>query len=249
MKKTSYAAVLSFILLLGDSYFNNSIANQNIPINKPLRFNPPNNGAPKGSRSSTNSGSRDDCPIEAKRITALIPKTNWGNTLSERPKFWFYIPYKQGTLMLIIKDEDTGNIVARDNYHISKGGGIMGFPIPKNLPALEVNRTYLYRVYFSCNPNIQVSLTEVQGIVKRVGMNENLKNKLTSATTIKEKIHLYANEGLWYEVITELIESRRSKPLDQELDKYWSDLLSDSDVELEDLISEPLIDCCSYISE
>ena len=105
MKKTSSAAVLSIILLLGDSYFNSSIANQNIPINKLLRFNPPNNGAPKGSRSSTNSGSRDDCPIEAKRITALIPKTNWGNTLSERPKFWFYIPHEQGRLTLILRNK------------------------------------------------------------------------------------------------------------------------------------------------
>ncbi len=71
MKKTSYAAVLSLILLLGDSYFNNSIANQSIPINKPLRFNPPNNGAPKGSRSSTNSGSRDDCPLLSKKQLPL----------------------------------------------------------------------------------------------------------------------------------------------------------------------------------
>ncbi len=247
MKKTSYATVLSLILLLGDSYFNNSIANQNIPIYKPLRFNPPNNGAPKGSRSSRNSGSRDDCPIEAKTITALIPKTNWGNTLSERPKFWFHIPHEQGRLTLIIKDKDTGNIVARENYQISKGGGIMGFPMPKNLPALEVNRTYLYRVYFSCNPNIQVSLTGIQGIVKRVAMNENLKNKLTSTTTIKEKINLYANEGLWYEALTALIESRRSKPLNKELKQYWSDLLSDSDVELQGLISEPVVEYCSYI--
>ena len=151
--------------------------------------------------------------------------------------------------MLIIKDEDTGNIVARDNYHISKGGGIMGFPVPETLPALELNETYYYKGYFSCNPKNQPTKTGIQGIVKRVAMNEVLQTKLTSATRIKEKIHLYANEGLWYEAITELIESRRSKPLDQELDKYWSDLLSDSDVELEDLISEPLIDCCSYISE
>ena len=239
MKKTSSAAVLSIILLLGDSYFNSSIANQNIPINKLLRFNPPNNGAPKGSRSSTNSGSRDDCPIEAKRITALIPKTNWGNTLSERPKFWFYIPHEQGRLTLILRNK-TKSI--RVNYQVRNGGGIMGFPIPETSPGLEINETYHYKVYFSCNPKNQPSKTGVQGIVKRVAMNEVLQTKLTSATSIKEKIHLYANEGLWYEAITTLIESRRCQPIDKDLKKYWSDLLSDSDVELEDLISEPLID-------
>lgn len=46
---------------------------------------------------------------------------------------------------------------------------------------------------------------------------------------------------------TMLIESCRSNPQDKELKQYWSDLLSDSDVELEDLISEPIVECCSYI--
>ncbi|NJO63413.1 MAG: DUF928 domain-containing protein [Richelia sp. RM2_1_2] len=246
MKKTSYAAVLSLILLLGDSYLSNSIANQNIPINKPLQFNPPNNGAPKGSRSSKNSGSRDDCPALEKTITALIPKTNWANTLAERPKFWFHIPHKQGRLTLILRNKTKSIQV---NYQVRNGGGIMGFPVPETLPALEINESYFYKVYFTCNPKNQPSKTGIQGIVKRVAMNEVLQTKLTSATSIKEKIHLYANEGLWYEAITALIESRRSQPIDKELEKYWSYLLSDSDVELQDLISEPLIDCCSYISK
>lgn len=246
MNKISYVVLFSLILLLGDSYLNNSIANQNISINKPLQFNPPNNGAPKGSRSSTNSGSRDDCAAVEKTITALIPKTNWGNTLAERPKFWFHIPYKQGRLTLILRNK-TKSMQA--NYQVMNGGGIMGFPVPETLPALKVDESYYYKVYFSCNPKNQPSKTGIQGIVNRVPMNEVLQTKLSSATSIKEKIYLYANQGLWYEAITVLIESRSSGSIDKELEEYWSGLLSDSDVDLENLISEPTIECCNHISK
>jgi hypothetical protein len=246
MNKISYVVLFSLILLLGDSYLNNSIANQNIFINKPLQFNPPNNGAPKGSRSSTNSGSRDDCPAVEKTITALIPKTNWGNTLAKRPKFWFHIPYKQGRLTLILRNK-TKSMQA--NYQVMNGGGIMGFPVPETLPALKVDESYYYKVYFSCNPKNQPSKTGIQGIVNRVPMNEVLQTKLSSATSIKEKIYLYANQGLWYEAITVLIESRSSGSIDKELEEYWSGLLSDSDVDLENFISEPTIECCNHISK
>ncbi|WP_414550760.1 DUF928 domain-containing protein [Anabaena sp. CCY 0017] len=248
MKKTStYIFLLILTLVLGDRYLIHPVAGQNLP-KEPLQFNPPNNGAPGGnrSRSSTNTGSRDDCPAVEKAITALIPQTNWGNTLAERPTFWFYIPHKQGNLTLIIRDEETTAPVAVLNYKVSNGGGIVSFPIPENVPALEVNRAYRWRVYFTCNPNIQPSLTGVEGVVQRVATNEAFT---TSTISIKEQIDLYASQGLWYETITKLIESLRSQPTGQELKQIWLDLLSHPDVELSEFISEPLVNCCNVVSE
>ncbi|MBD2414874.1 hypothetical protein FACHB389_33715 [Nostoc calcicola FACHB-389] len=250
-KKIAYISLLTLTLVLGDRYLIHPVASQNLPIKEPLQFKPPNNGAPGGnhSGSSGNTGSRPICPTVEKDITALIPKTNWANTLAERPTFWFYIPYERGRLKLILKDESKSTILARVNYEVNKGGGIMGFPIPETAPALELNRAYRWQISFSCEPNIEPSFTGVQGVVERVATNEILKNKLTSTTTIQGQINLYANQGLWHETITALIQSRRSKPTEQELKQDWSDLLSNTNVELAEFISEPLVECCNPIPE
>ncbi|BAZ13410.1 hypothetical protein NIES4071_52490 [Calothrix sp. NIES-4071] len=247
MKKTINIVFFWLTLVLSGGY---SVAGQNISIKEPLKFNPPNNGAPGGNRSrtSTNTGSRG-CPSTKKSLTALMPKNNWENTLTEHPTFWFYIPYERGRLTLILKDQETAATVARASYEISKGAGIMGFPIPKTALALKVKHAYRWRIYFSCDPNSQTPPTEVQGVVQRVAVDKVLKTKLASATTIEERIILYANQGFWYETITALIESRRSSPQDKELQKQWSDLLSDSDVGLENLIPEPLVQCCNHIAQ
>ncbi len=246
-----YIFLLTLTLFLGDRYLINSVAGQNILIKEPLQFKPPNRGAPGGNRSgsSSNTGSRDDCPSVRKDITALIPKTNWGNTLAERPTFWFYIPHQKGRLTLMIKEEQATIPLLRVSYEVRKGGGIMGFSIPETVPALEVNRAYRWRVYFNCKPNIKPSLIGVEGVVQRVATNEDFKTKLISNIPIKEQINLYATRGLWHETITQLIESRRAKPTDQELKQLWSDLLSNPSVELGNLISEPLVECCKYIPE
>ncbi|MBC1238835.1 DUF928 domain-containing protein [Nostoc sp. 2RC] len=250
-KKIAYIYLLTLTLLLGDRYLIHPVAGQNLPTKEPLEFKPPNNGAPGGNRSgsSADTGSRPICPTVEKDITALIPKTNWANTLAERPTFWFYIPYERGCLKLILKDERKSTIVAHVNYEINKGEGIMGFPIPETAPALEVNRAYRWQVSFSCEPNIEPSFTGVQGIVQRVATNEVLKTKLTSTTTIQGRINLYANQGLWHETITALIQLRKSKPTEQEFKQDWSDLLSNTNVELAEFISEPLVECCNPIPE
>lgn len=250
-KIVNYIFFLSLTLVLGDRYLINSVASQNIPTNQPLQFTPPDNGAPGGDRSgsSANTGSRDDCPAVEKPITALIPKSSWGTTLSERPTLWFYIPHKQGRLTLVLKDENTTAIVSRMSYEVTKGGGIMAFAIPKTAPILEVNRAYRWQVYFSCNPKIKPVFTKIQGVVQRVGINKVLQNKLASANTTQERIDLYANQGLWYETINTIIESRRSHPRDKKIKQDWSDLLTSSNVKLEDFIVEPLVECCNYITQ
>ena len=244
--------VLAYILLFGLSIFYGgrwavSSTTQNPSNKQPLQFNPPNNDAPGGNRSQTsaNTGSRDDCPTVETAITALVPKTNWGTTLAERPTLWFYVPYQQGTLTLILKDEATAAIFARSDYPIEKGGGIMGFPLPETVPSLEINRAYRWQVYFSCDPDIEPRFTEVQGVVERVAIDSKFKRSLASMSTVSEKVNLYAKQGLWHETIAEIIVTRQKQPADPKLNELWLNLLADPHVALEDFVSEPLVECCN----
>ena len=246
--------VIAFLLFFGLSVFWDnrwaigSTSNQNFS-NKPLQFNPPNNGAPGGNRSasSADTGSRDSCPTVEKAITALVPKSNAGNTLSQHPTLWFYIPYQQGLFTLILKDEATAAIVARLDFPVNKGGGIMGFPIGETVSPLEIDSAYRWQVYFSCNPDIEPQFTKVQGVVQRVAKTETLGKSLDSAKTTQEKINLYAKQGLWYETIGEIIKVRNENSENQELEELWLNLLSNHHVNLENFGSEPLVQCCDSI--
>lgn len=248
--------VIAFLLFFGLSVFwdnpwaISSTSNQNL-TNEPLQFNPPNNGAPGGNRSQTsaNTGSRDDCPTVETAITALVPKNNWGTTLAERPTLWFYVPYQQGTLTLILKDEATAAIFARSDYTIEKGGGIMGFPLPETVPPLKIDSAYRWQVYFSCDPHIEPQFTEVQGVVERIATNSQLKQSLASVSTVPEKVNLYAQQGLWHETIAEIIATRQEQSEDPELNDLWLNLLADPYIALEDFSSEPLVKCCNSINQ
>ncbi len=234
-KIITYLAILSLIFIVVEDYIISPAASQNIPGYEPLEYDPPINGQPETEPGNT---SRGDCPRTDKPFTPLIPQNNGINTLAEYPTLWFYSPYKQFTLNLVIEDKDSNNTVVNEIYEIKQGESIVGVTLPKNMLGLEVNRTYNWRVKFTCDPLVEASAAAASGVIQRVTTDEYL----ITHSSIKERIRLYAKQGLWAEAITTLIEARKFNPADEELQQNWSDLLSDSDVLLEDFVSEPLVE-------
>ncbi|MGB3691492.1 MAG: DUF928 domain-containing protein [Spirulinaceae cyanobacterium] len=238
-KIINYLAILGLVFVVGEGYINNPVASQSILGYEPLRYeNIPNTGTTSGGDGSKTTGNRGDCPPTNKYFTALIPQNNGINTLAEYPTLWFYSPYKQFTLNLVIEDKDSNNTVVNETYEINQGEGIVGVTLPEDALGLEVNRTYNWRVYLTCDPLVEASAAAASGVIQRVTTDEYL----ITHSSIKERIRLYAKQGLWAEAITTLIEARKFNPADEELQQNWSDLLSDSDVLLEDFVSEPLVE-------
>lgn len=69
----------------------NKTPSNSIPKVTPSKFKLPPKGAP-GKRADA--GSRSGCPVLDKHLVALVPATNIGLTIAERPTFWFYVPYQ-----------------------------------------------------------------------------------------------------------------------------------------------------------
>ncbi|GAC1490348.1 MAG: hypothetical protein NVS2B14_02390 [Chamaesiphon sp.] len=72
-----------------------------------------------------------------------------------------------------------------------------------------------------------------------------LKSKFKKATTPQERILFYAENALWYETLTNLAEERRKNPHAFQLDRYWEDLLKSPLVQLDELVTEKNILCCT----
>jgi Domain of Unknown Function (DUF928) len=218
-------------------------------IKKPLIFNvppPPSDvGAPTqrshaGSRGCEEIEGQSSSSDEEKLLTALVPAYQttdsdlvWGLTTSERPTFWFYVPYTltpQYAIEFVLKD-DRGNYVYKIKFP-GKGTppGIVSISLP---PTVSLLRDRDYAWYFLLYCGARSPDNYINGFIRRVEP-PNLDRQLRS-TTPRERAILYAEQGIWYEALSELAKSRR--------DRDWTSLLRS--VGLERFAEEPLISCCS----
>jgi hypothetical protein len=208
-----------------------------------FKFNLPPKGAP-GSRKSI--AARDSCQglaSETEMLTALVPGTNLGLTIAERPTFWFYIPYQpkeRSFLEFSLKDKEKKEVY-QQSFPLMNTPGIINISLPENVTPLEVEKSYTWQLKLRCDRDYPNDYRLVEGVVKRVSLSTELKNKIEAAT-LKEQIALYAENGLWFDSLTHLIELRRSIPEDKELEANWNNLLEA--VKLEELIDKPVVSCC-----
>jgi hypothetical protein len=160
-----------------------------------------------------------------------------GLTASERPNFWFYVPYPltpEHSVEFMLQDE-----AGKDIYQTTLSGsattpGVMDFNLPTTAPALEVGKRYHWFFTVYCNEEQPVL---VDGWVERVAMNPSLETQLAQARP-QEKIALYRQAGNWYEAVTTLAQLRRQKPDDANLKAEWTSLLQS--IGLEAIAQEPI---------
>lgn len=165
-----------------------------------LAYEPPPRGAP-GDR--TDAGSRD----YPHNFLALIPATNLGLTAIAHPTFWLYlsaslpedIPFE-----FVLRDEQQ-EVVFRTFFQLEKAAGIASFCLPQNSPPLETGKKYQW--CFLCG---KISR---HGWVERVAMKPEILVQLETAS-LRQRVFLFAKDGLWYETLTELV-ALRGKLLSQ----------------------------------
>jgi hypothetical protein len=219
-------------------------SNSNL-IGVPLKYNPPVDDAPSGRKPTAG---RDDCPSVDKPLTALVPEYYLGLTAAEFPTFWFYIPYGSNAIKsaeLVLWDEQQ-NKIDEVTFSVTNTPGIVSVRLPKK--ALEIGKRYRIDFSVTCNggnSNAPGSKPIVKSWIKRVSLDANLVNQLKAATTPRERYVLYAANSLWYEALTELAELRQDKPHDQKVTADWEALLSQQEINLSELISEPIVSCCT----
>ncbi|VXD21247.1 DUF928 domain-containing protein [Planktothrix paucivesiculata] len=207
-----------------------------------VEFQDPNPDAPNEDRQG--SSSRTNCPAVSKPLTALIPKSNMGLTLSGYPTFIVYVPYSSNPVreveFVLLDEED--NKIFQQKMPLTGTPGIVKFKLPPSAPMLEVGKKYRWRFFYQCNPRLRAEDDGVEGAIARINPSETLIRQLETATTPLEKIQVYAQNGLWYETLTLLALLRQEKPQDPQVLQEWKELLNS--IGLESLADEPLSPCC-----
>ncbi|MBD2530848.1 DUF928 domain-containing protein [Nostoc flagelliforme FACHB-838] len=180
---------------------------------------------------------------QEKQLTALVPVYQFPNaelvfglTTNSHPTFWFYIPYDVATVSAeFVLQNEAGQIIYQSPVPLSGKPGVVSFSLPSTASSLEIGKRYHW--YFNTFCNLEQPPIFVNGWVKRVEPNPLLKSQLETAT-LKQRVVLYATNGIWYDSLTASAELRR---LDPRLTD-WATMLQA--VGLNNIASEPIIDCC-----
>ena len=219
-----------------------------------LSFNPPpvkDNGAPGGRRKGA--GSHSLCQVinqekEISPLIALMPeivietetksKTYvWGKTALDHPTLWFYIAYPVNTYVEFIIQDEAENEIYQTTFTLNKTPGIVSLTLPEDQINLETGRNYHWYFNIICNPE-DTTDDFVEGWIEKVELNRVIKTQLESVQPL-EDISIYADNGLWYDTLTNLDRMRQSDPGNQAIATIWSDLLRQ--VGLDEISQEPVV--------
>ncbi|ARV62097.1 hypothetical protein BZZ01_28805 [Nostocales cyanobacterium HT-58-2] len=173
---------------------------------------------------------RDRCPNVAQPLTALVPSVNESpfveQTISERPSFWFYVPYLSASYRkaeFVLIDDQEENVYAA-TFPLTASPGVVNLQLPKTVPPLQEGKQYRWVLSVICNPSSRSGDVTVNGWIERVPVSATLTHQLKAAST-KERVLVYTDARLWCETLTTLAELQRSNPQDQEVKADWANVL------------------------
>jgi hypothetical protein len=101
--------------------------------------------------------------------------------------------------------------------------GIKSLTIANPYP-LEIGQEYHWQLALICDPSDTGKDYIVEGFIKRVAPEPTLVRRVQQATP-EDRIALYADAQLWYETLATLVELRRDRPNDSNLQEAWNKLL------------------------
>jgi len=108
------------------------------PFQLALKFRLPSKGTPGRRRGA---GSREEYCSSEEKLVALMPETNFGLTIAERPTFWFYVPYQGNELEAeFLLEDNEGNKIDSKIVALNNTPGIVKVSLPENVQPLEVER-------------------------------------------------------------------------------------------------------------
>jgi hypothetical protein len=202
-------------------------------------------------------GSRDNCPAVPTALTALVPLREEqrvskqtdksisgiveGLTTSERPTFWFYVPYTQdltASAEFILQDS-AGNDIYRNAIALPPKPGVISVSLPSNA-SLQVGKTYRWYLKVRCNQQQTASVPiYVEGDIQRVNLDSRVMQQLEAAVDPRQKVAIYAEEGIWFDSLTMLAQLRQKNPNDASVAWDWQSLLQS--VNLDNVATAPLV--------
>lgn len=192
-----------------------------------ISFKPPSND--KQPDRTAGAGARGgQCPQDAivstvstPPLMALVPETNAGLTLAQRPTFWVYLPKTSAKqVVLSIKEEGTQHH-SQTFFSIEGKSGIISLKPSEDSPPLEVGKTYQWAMVLICGERPNPNDPALVSWVRRVASSQptDVEPPLVQAAW-------YGERGIWYDALDFLAEARRTESNNKALTDIWTEFLN-----------------------
>lgn len=217
-------------------------------------------------------GTRGPCiAAQSGQLMAIIPEFNVGRTLSDSPTVFVHLPkHSTDRGILIVQELDREKLTQagltladldaqnqdqflksefESSVSLNQEAGILGVPLSSHpqLPKLEAGKIYLWAFQLVCNNTLS---DYTQGWIQVVNPDENqgtVKAQLDEAKSDRDRAKIYAQTGLWYDLLATLAQLRQTAS-GPDLDRAmadWKSVLSHPQVGLDELVNAPLLSCCT----
>lgn len=215
----------------------------NLPGTSVLRitFDPPGPGKPKdtaGGASRDGGQCSQESAAQSSCVKALMPTTQEGLTVAERPVFLAYVPETSAKQVFFSLVDENNQHIYQTKVPITGNSGILSVQLPDNAPALEIGKNYQWAFIIVGEQGLRPDSPVVQGSIKRIEADTALKSQLVNASPL-ERAALYGKAGIWIDTISTLAELRKSQPADTNLAENWKKLLTS--VGLEAIAAQPFL--------
>ncbi len=168
-------------------------------------------------------------------LTALMPESNLGFTVSANPTFFFYVPKNTAeSAEFTVLDEESKQIY-QTTFALANTPGVIKVQLPQTV-SLEIGKTYQWEFAIICDSQERDQDEFVWGDSQRVELSPELKTNLKQILLLQQA-KLYAQRQIWHETLAILAQLHSSNP------REWEELLDS--VGLEEIAQKPLVECCT----
>jgi hypothetical protein len=245
VRKASLVLIFNFALITGGSY--KIVAQGLIDVQiiaglsdiVPPDTNPSGNSVPGGSLNPLSICGSNDPSLP--KLTALVPEEQeYRFTLSERPSFWFYIPYTSqqvsyGEFSVLIGRNESKKHVVR--FTLPTTPGIIRISLPDDLSLQEEENYHWYlSLYCKTDPaatnlglGSEASYEIVDGWIQRIAHSPD-----------RDQAVIAGEPYVWYDSLSFLAEQYWKAPQDRVLRERLRTLLNY--IDRADLLGQPLLE-------
>lgn len=181
---------------------------------------------------------RGACPIGKKPLTAIVPESELGRTVSEYPTIFLYVPSTpEKTKMEFELRDKNENLIYKQEFLSTGQDGIYRIDIPDYVSPLAEGENYLWSFSLICSDTDLAGIHYVGGWINRIENSQFVQRQI-QAVNPSDRPDRYTQDFLWYDLMASLADLRQSDPNNLTAQNRWQQLLNE--VGLEDLVNVPL---------
>jgi hypothetical protein len=189
-------------------------------------YTPPDRGIP-GRREG--GGTRGGC-VALQPLTALMPNNSYGETISDYPSFYFFIPDVSAEAIEFTLLNEAGDEVYKTEFQVTGESGIVAIHLPETagLTPLAVGENYEWIFSLICDRTDRSGDLLVSGWLQRIEAPDLVAE--ISALPPREQALRFAEAGIWYEALDTLVTLRLESPTDPAIAADWTSLFESVDL-------------------